>query len=102
MAAPVGGHVGERLESMWNPVIDLLLVRVRLCIALTNALGDHAGITFGVAGVLAVFALHSRRVFEKVAAERTAHDVVELMLDELVPKDVVDFLFALSDGTFAS
>ena len=42
MAAPVGTHVGEGLETMRNAVVDLLLVRIRFGIGLANALCDDA------------------------------------------------------------
>ena len=98
MAAPVRREIGEGLEAMGNAVIDLLLVRVGLGVALTNALGDDAGITFGVARVLAVLALHASGILEELPAEGATHDVVELALDELVSVHLVHFLLALSNG----
>lgn len=41
VATPVGAHVGKWLESVGNPVVDLLLVRVRFGIRFTDALGDN-------------------------------------------------------------
>lgn len=102
MAAPIRRDIGERLEPVRNAVVDLFFVRIGFCIALADTLGDHARIAFGMAGVLAVFALHTRRVLEEISAKRTAHDVVELVLDKLVTIHLVDFLLALSNGTLSS
>ena len=51
-----------------------------------------------MAGVLAVLTLHAGAALEEVAAERTAHDVVELSLHELVSVHLVHFLLALPYG----
>ena len=51
-------------------------------------------------GELAVFALHARGILEETAAERAAHDIVELLLDELVAILFVHFFLSLPDGTF--
>jgi phosphatidylglycerophosphatase A len=102
MAAPVGRHVGEWLEPVRNAVVDLLLVRIRLSIALADTLGDNSRITLGVASVLAVLALHASRVLEELPTERTTHDVVELVLDELVAVHFVHLFLSLADGTLSS
>jgi hypothetical protein len=83
-------------------VIDLLFVRIRFRIALADTLGDDAGVALGVAGILAVFALHTRRILEEVSAKRTAHDVVELVLYKLVAVHLVDLLLALSNSALSS
>lgn len=54
-----------------------------------------------MAGVFAVFALHASRVLEKVATQRTAHDVIELLYNKFVTIQFVDLFFTLSHGTFA-
>jgi len=59
MAAPAWGQGSDWLESMRNTVVDLLLIRIRLSVALANTFGDHTRVTFGVAGVLAILALHA-------------------------------------------
>lgn len=97
MTAPIGGHVGVGLETVRDAVVDLLLVGIRLGIALADTLGDDAGVALGVAGILAVLALHASRVLEEVAAEGAPHDVVELMLDKLVAIHLVDLFLALAD-----
>lgn len=60
MAAPIGSNIGESLEAMGDAMVDLLLVRVRLGIRLADTFCDNAWVAFGVASVLAVFALHAR------------------------------------------
>ena len=54
-----------------------------------------------MASIFAVFALHTGRIFEKVATESATHDVIELLYDEFVTIQLVDLFFALSHGTFA-
>ena len=87
---------------MRNAVVDLGLVRIGLVIGLRNALGDDFAIASLVAGKLAVRALHASRILEQFSAQRAAHDVVELLLDELVAILLVDFFLALTDGTLAT
>ena len=87
---------------MGDAVVNLLLVRIRLGVALADALGHNARITLGVASVLAILALHAGRVLEEIAAEGAAHDVVKLVLDELVSVHLVHLLFPLTDGAFSA
>ena len=86
---------------MWDTVVDLFFIRVRLCVGLADALGDHVSVAFCVARVLAVLALHASRVLEEVSAQSAAHDIVELVLDEFVAEHLVNFLLALADGALA-
>lgn len=102
MTAPVGCDIRERLETMRNAVVDLLFVRVRLGIGLADTLGDDARVTLDVTCVLAVLALHAGAALEEIAAEGTAHNVVELPLDKLVAVHLVHLLLALPDGTFSA
>ena len=37
-----------------------------------------------MASIFAIFALHSRRIFEKLATQGTSHNAVKLLGDELV------------------
>ena len=55
-----------------------------------------------MASILAVRALHASRVLEKLAAESTAHDVVKLLLHELVTILLDDLLLSLANGTFTT
>lgn len=80
-------------------MINLLLIRISLRIGFTDALCNHAGVTFGVAGVLAVFALHTGGVLEKVAAKRTSHDIVKLLRYELVSEHLMDQFLTLANGS---
>ena len=102
MAAPVGREVGEGLETVGNPVVDLLLVGVGLGVGLGNTLGDDARVALGMAEVLAILALHAGRVLEEISAEGTAHYVVELPLHKLVTVHLVDLFLALADGALAA
>ena len=52
--------------------------------------------------VIAVGTLHTSSVLEKLAAESTTHDVVELLLDKFVAILLHDVFFALSDCTLSA
>lgn len=86
---------------MRDTVVDLFLIGIGLVVRLADTLGHHLGVAFLMASVLAVGALHPGGVFKKVAAEGTAHDVVELLSDELVALLLVDLLLLLSNCTLA-
>ena len=47
-------------------------------------------------------ALHASGIFQKLATKRAAHDVVELLLNELVPILLVDFLLLLTNSTLTT
>ena len=85
---------------MWDAMIELLLVWVGLRIRLAYALGDYFSIALLMAGIFAVLTLHASRVFEKLAAESAAHDIVELLKHEFVAVQFMDFFFALTNSTF--
>lgn len=99
MAAPVGGDVGEPFEAMGNAVVDLLLVWVGLVVCLADTLCDNLGVALAVTGVLAIRALHACSILEEFSAQRTAHDVVELLGDKLVALLFVNLLLLLAHGT---
>lgn len=101
MATPVGRDIGERLETMRNTMVDFLLIRISLIVGLADTLSDDLGVTFPMACVLAVGTLHTGCVLEEVSAQSTAHDVVELLRDELVALLFVDFFLFLTDGTLS-
>ena len=84
---------------MRDAMVDLLFLRVRLSVTLADTFGDNAGVTLGVASVLAVLALHTGRVLEEISAERTAHDIVELLRYEFVSLFLVDFFLSLTNRT---
>ena len=81
-------------------MVDLLLVWISLRVALTDTLGDHAGIALSVTCIFAVLTLHSGRVLEEIATERTPHDVVELMLNKFMSIHFVNLFLALANGAF--
>ena len=99
MTAPVRGDVGESFEAVGNAVIDLLLVRVGLVIGLADTLGDDLGVTLAMTGVLAIRTLHACGILEEFSTQRTAHDVVELLSDELVALLLVHLFLLLANGT---
>lgn len=63
MAAPIGPHVGEVLESVGDTMIELLLIRVAFRIRLADTFGDDLGVTLFVARIFAILALHTGGVF---------------------------------------
>lgn len=52
-------------------------------------------------GIFAIRTLHTCRILEKVAAKRTTHDVVELLLHKPVSIHLVYLFLACTDGTFS-
>lgn len=102
MTTPIGRHIRVGLESVRDAMVDLLLVRVRLGIALADAFRDHTRIALGMASVLAVLTLHTGRIFEEVSAKGTTHDVVELVLHELVAVHLMNLLLSLTNGTLSA
>ena len=99
MTTPVGRDVGKSFEPMRDTMIDLFFVGVGLVVGFADTLGDDLLVAFPVASILAVSTLHTGRILQKVAAKGTAHDVVELLRNELVSLLLVDFFLLLSDGS---
>jgi len=99
VAAPVGGEIGEALETVRDAVIDLLLVGIGLVVRLADTFGDNLLVAFAVAGILAVRTLHARSVLEELSAQRTTHDVVKLLGNELVALLLVNLFLLLAHGT---
>lgn len=102
VTTPVGTHIGEVFETMWNAVVEFCLIRIGLSIGLGDALCDDFGVALLVAGVVAVGALHAGCVLEEFGTESAAHDVVELLLHKLVSILLDHVLFALTDGTLTT
>ena len=102
MAAPIGTEVREGVETMRDAMIEFLLIRVGFGVGFTDAFGDDFGEAALVAEILAVLTLHPGGVLEELAAERTAHHGVELLVHELVPVLLLDLLFALTHRAFAA
>ena len=59
VAAPIGPHVGEVLESVWDAVIELLLIRVGFSVRFADTFGDDLGVTFFMARIFAILTLHA-------------------------------------------
>lgn len=101
VATPIRAHIGELLETMRNPMVDLFFIRISLRIGFTDTLCNHATVAFRMAGVLAVLALHTGRVLQKVAAKRASHDIVKLLRHEFVTEHLMDKFFTLANGALA-
>ena len=82
-------------------MVQFLLIRVDFCIGLANAFGYNFRITFLVACVFAILALHSCRVFKKVPTKSTTHDIVELLEHEFVTVELVDLFLSLTYSALA-
>lgn len=80
-------------------MVDLLLIWVGLIVCFADTFGNNLGVAFAMASVLAIRTLHARGVFEELSAQSAAHDVVELLCDELVALLLVDLFFLLAHGT---
>lgn len=101
MATPVGRNVSESFKPMRDAVVDFLLVGIGLVVGFANTLGDNLGVTFAMASILAIGALHPRCIFQEVAAKCTTHNIIELLRNELVALLFVDLFLPLSDSTLA-
>lgn len=82
-------------------MLDMFLIRIRFGVGFADALGDDLGKAFAVAGILAILALHARRVFEEFSTKGTPHDGVELLDDEFVTKLLMDSFLTLANGALA-
>ena len=100
MTAPISPHVGKILESVWDAMIELLLIRIGFRIRLADAFGDDLRVTLFMARVFTILALHTSGVFKELPAKSTTHDVVELLKHELMAVKFMDFFLALADGAF--
>ena len=100
MAAPIRPHVGEVLESVWDTMIELLLIGVGFRIRFADTFGDDLGVAFFVARIFAILALHTGGVFQKFSAKSTTHDIVELLEHKFMAVKFMDLFFALADGAF--
>ena len=81
-------------------MIEFLFVRVGFCIGFADTLGNDLGETIRMTGVLAVLALHPRRILEKLTTKSAPHDTVELLFDKFMSILLLDFFFTLSDSAF--
>ena len=69
----------------------------RFSIRFANTLCDDFAITFLVTCVFAIFALISRCVFEEFTTQSATHNLIELLHNEFMAIDLMDFFFALAD-----
>ena len=99
MTTPICTHIGEIFKPMGNPVVQLLLVGIGLCVRFADTFRDDLCAAFLVACVFAVLALHTGRVLEEVAAHRTAHDVIKLLEHKFVTIKLMDLFFSLAYST---
>jgi hypothetical protein len=102
MATPICTDVRKGCPAMRNTMVNLGLVGVGFGVGLCDALGDDFAVTSFVASEFAVGALHASSVFEQFSAKSTSHDVVELLLDELVAVLLMYLFLLLSDGTLTT
>lgn len=84
MATPIRTQIRKDFESVRDPMIYLFLVRICLGIGFAYTLCDDFRVAFSVTCVLAVCALHTRRVFEEFPTECATHDVIKLLEYEFV------------------
>ncbi len=77
-------------------MIEFLFGGIRVSVGFADTFRNYLGIAFLMACVLAVFALHTSGVLEKVAAERASHDIVELLNHKFMAVQLVDLFFALA------
>lgn len=97
MTTPIGPKIRKSFETMRYPMIDLLFIGIGLVIRFADAFGDHTPSALLVAGVFAVRTLHASRVLDKVSTQGAAHDVVELLRDELMTLLLEHLFFLLAD-----
>lgn len=101
MTAPVCAHVAIHLEPMRDTMVELGLVRITLGVGLADTFCDDQRIALFVTHVFAISTLHASSILKKLPAERTSHDVVELLCDEFVAVELVDVFLPLANSTLA-
>lgn len=102
VTAPVGAHDRGVLETVGNAVVEFCFVRICFRIGLGDALGNNLGVTLLVASISAIRTLHTRSIFEEVSTKGASHDVVKLLLDELVTILLVYIFLSLANSAFAT
>ncbi len=101
VTAPVCTKVRKCFEPVRYLVVESFFVRICFCVGFADALGDDLMIAFLMACVLAIRTLHASRVLEEISAQGASHDIVELLLNELVSILLVHFFLSLANGTLA-
>jgi hypothetical protein len=85
VTTPIGAHIRETLETMWDTVVQLLLVGICFRIRFADALCDNLWVALFMTCVFTILALHAGRILQKVSAESTTHNIIELLQNELMP-----------------
>ena len=83
-------------------MIDFSLIRIGLGVRLCDAFCDDFPVALFVTCEFTIGTLHSSGIFQKFSTKRATHDVVELLLDELVAILLVDFLLLLTNSTLTT
>ena len=84
---------------MRDAVIDFFFIRISLVVGFADTLCDNFRIALAMASVFTVLTLHTSGILEEFSAERTAHNIVELLSNEFVSLFLVDFFFLLANST---
>lgn len=84
---------------MRDAVIDFFFIGISFVVGFTDTLCDNFRIALAMASVFTILTLHTSGIFEELSAERTAHDIVELLSDKFVSLFLVDFFFLLANST---
>ena len=82
-------------------MIDFFLIRIGLVVGFTDTFRDDFRVTFAMASVFTILALHAGGIFEELPAERTTHDIVELLGNEFMSLFLVDLFFSLTNRTLS-
>lgn len=99
MTAPIRRDIGEVLKTMRDAVINFFFIGISLVIGFTDTLRDDFRIALAMASIFAILTLHTSSILEELPAERTTHNIVELLSNEFVSLFLVDFLFSLANRT---
>jgi hypothetical protein len=102
MTTPISTKIRECIPAMWDTMIDLSFVWIRLGCWLSNAFCDNFLVATLMTSEFTVGALHSGCVFKKLTTKSTTHNIVELLLDELVSVLLMDLFFLLTNSTLTS
>ena len=68
MTTPIGPHIRKAFEAMWYTMIELFFIGICFRVGLADALCDNLAKAFLMTRILAIFTLHTCRVFEKITA----------------------------------
>jgi hypothetical protein len=102
VATPVGTHIREIVPTMRDTMINFGLIWIGFGIRLSDTFCDDLPVALLVACKLAIGALHTSSILEQFTTQRAAHNVVKLLLNELVAILLMHFLLLLADGTLTT